>query len=133
VHFLKVFGCLAYIKNLRPHLSKLDDRGQKVVFISYQDGSKAYRFYDPVTKRVHVSRDTVFDESARWDWGEASTVGSKDSFTVEYDYDLRSRVEVVVPRSPSPGTSSSPGAPSSTGAPAAQGTSFVPTSPSTAP
>jgi transposase InsO family protein len=27
VHFLKVFGCLAYIKNLHPHLSKLDDRG----------------------------------------------------------------------------------------------------------
>jgi hypothetical protein len=27
VHFLKVFGCLAYIKNLRPHLSKLNDRG----------------------------------------------------------------------------------------------------------
>jgi hypothetical protein len=67
VHFLKVFGCVAYIKNLRPHLSKLDDRGQKVVFIGYQDGSKAYRFYDPVTKRVHVSRDAVFDESARWD------------------------------------------------------------------
>jgi hypothetical protein len=60
-------------------------------------------------------------------------VGSEDSFMVEYDYDLRSHVEVVVPRLPSPGTSSSPGAPSSTGAPAAQGTSFVPTSPSTAP
>jgi hypothetical protein len=63
MHFLKVFGCLAYIKNLRPHLSKLDDRGQNVAFIGYQDGSKAYRFYDPVTKRVHVSRDAVFDET----------------------------------------------------------------------
>jgi transposase InsO family protein len=67
VHFLKVFGCVAYVKRLRPHLSKLEDRGQKVVFIGYQDGSKAYRFYDPVTERVHISRDAVFDERARWD------------------------------------------------------------------
>jgi len=67
VHFLKVFGCVAYIKRLRPHLTKLDDRGQKVVFIGYQSGSKAYRFYDPATERVHVSRDAIFDESALWD------------------------------------------------------------------
>jgi hypothetical protein len=66
VRFLKVFGCVAYIKNLRPHHSKLDDRGQKVVFIGYQFGSKAYHFYDPVTERVHVSCDAIFDESARW-------------------------------------------------------------------
>ena len=50
VHFLKVFGCVAYIKRLRPHLTKLDDRGQKVVFIGYQSRSKAYRFYDPTTE-----------------------------------------------------------------------------------
>ena len=50
VHFLKVFGCIAYIKRLRPHLTKLDDRGQKVVFIGYQSRSKAYRFYDPTTE-----------------------------------------------------------------------------------
>jgi hypothetical protein len=56
VHFLKVFGCVAYIKRPRPHLSKLEDRGQKVVFIGYQDGSKAYRFYDPVTERPRFAR-----------------------------------------------------------------------------
>jgi hypothetical protein len=67
MHFLRVFGCVAYIKNVRPHLGKLDDRGRKVVFIGYQDGAKAYRFYDPVAERVHVSRDTVFNEGARWD------------------------------------------------------------------
>ena len=67
VHFLRVFGCVAYIKNVRPHLGKLDDRGCKVVFIGYQDGAKAYHFYDPVAERVHVSRDVVFNEGACWD------------------------------------------------------------------
>jgi hypothetical protein len=67
VHFLHVFGCVAYIKNVRPHLGKLNDRGRKVVFIGYQDGAKAYRFNNPDAERVHVSRDAVFDEGAHWD------------------------------------------------------------------
>jgi len=83
VYFLKVFGCIAYIKRLRPHLAKLDDHGQKVVFIVYQSGSKAYRFYDPTTERVHVSRDAIFDESARWEWADASTDLEQEPFTVE--------------------------------------------------
>jgi hypothetical protein len=89
VHFLKVFGCIAYVKRLRPHLSKLDDRGQKVIFLGYEDGSKAYHFYDPTTKRVHVSRDAVFDEGARWDWGDDAPAVNEDSFTVVDDYELR--------------------------------------------
>ena len=63
---------MAYIKRLRLHISKLDDRGQKVVFIGYEDGSKAYRFYDPSTECVHISRDAVFDKGAHWEWGESS-------------------------------------------------------------
>jgi hypothetical protein len=102
VHFLKVFRCLAYIKRLRPHLTKLDDRGQKVVFIGYQDGSKAYRFYDPTTERVHISRDAVFDESARWDWGGSSASADQEPFTVECEYQLRREPSA----SSSPGSSS---------------------------
>ena len=67
VHFLRVFGCVAFIKHLRPHPTKLEDRGRKVVFIGYEAGAKAYRFYDPGTERVRVTRDVVFDENARWD------------------------------------------------------------------
>jgi hypothetical protein len=89
VHFLRVFRCVAYIKHLRPHLSKLDDRGQKVVFIGYQDGSKAYRFYDPSSERVHVSCDAVFDEGTCWEWGDSVTRSGLESFTVEWEYQLR--------------------------------------------
>ena len=89
VHFLKVFGCVAYIKWLRPHLGKLDDRGQKVVFIGYENGSKAFRFYDPTTERVHVSRDAVFDEDTRWDWGSTASGVDEVPFTFEEEYELR--------------------------------------------
>ena len=97
MHFLKVFGCVAYIKRLRPHLTKLDDRGQKVVFIGYQSRSKAYRFYDPMTERVHVSRDAIFDESARWDWADTSIDLDLDPFTIEEEYELQRRTTGVLP------------------------------------
>jgi len=61
VSHLKVFGCVAYIKDLS-HLRKLDDRGKSGVFIGYAEGAKAYRILDPATQRVKVSRDVVFDE-----------------------------------------------------------------------
>ena len=44
VHYLRTFGCVAYIKVTKPHLKKLDDRGTPVVFIGYEPGTKAWRF-----------------------------------------------------------------------------------------
>ena len=103
VHFLKVFGCVAYIKQVRPHLTKLDDRGIKVVYIGYQDGTKAYRFFDREAVRVYVSHDAVFDEDAQWDWED--TLGADDHlpFTIEDDHEVRTRhtsVPTPAPESP---------------------------------
>uniref|UniRef100_A0A8R7TXP5 Retrovirus-related Pol polyprotein from transposon TNT 1-94 n=1 Tax=Triticum urartu TaxID=4572 RepID=A0A8R7TXP5_TRIUA len=68
MHFLRVFGCVAHVKDTRPHLAKLADRSKAMVFVGYELGGKAYRAYDPATKRVHVTHDVVFDERASWDW-----------------------------------------------------------------
>jgi hypothetical protein len=69
VQHLRTFGCITYVKSTRPNLSKLDDRGHKMIFIRYEQGTKAYRFYDPMLKSAHVSRDVVFDEARQWDRG----------------------------------------------------------------
>jgi hypothetical protein len=37
-------------------------------FIGYKPGPKAYRFYIPLTRRVCISRDVVFEEERPWDW-----------------------------------------------------------------
>jgi hypothetical protein len=59
-----------------------------VIFVSYESGSKAYHAYDPITKRVHVTRDMVFDEQGQWDWGsggnDSKSGGGDDVFMVEY-------------------------------------------------
>ncbi|WVZ84977.1 hypothetical protein U9M48_031942 [Paspalum notatum var. saurae] len=90
VTHLRTFGCIGHVKVTRPNLAKLEDRSKPMVFLGYEAGSKAYRLYDPVERRVHVSRDVVFDEAASWDWarpsdGEAATGRSSSIFTVEYE------------------------------------------------
>jgi hypothetical protein len=64
VSYLRTFGCLGYVKDTRPGLRKLDDRSTPMVFISYEDGSKAHRMLKPRSQRIHISRDIVFDEDA---------------------------------------------------------------------
>jgi hypothetical protein len=67
VHHLRTFGCIMYVRTTTLHPKKLKDRGRKMIFVGYESGSKAYHAYDPITKRVHVTRDVVFDEQAQWD------------------------------------------------------------------
>ena len=85
LHHLRVFGCVAYMKNVRPHLAKLDPKGLKVIFIGYEPGSKAYRFYDPAKGQAHVSRDVIFDDTTFWQWNDVTEADQNpNQFTVEY-------------------------------------------------
>jgi hypothetical protein len=55
------------LKSTSPHLSKLDDRSSLMVFLGHEKGSKAYKVYNPVTRKVHVTQDVVFEEDKVWD------------------------------------------------------------------
>jgi hypothetical protein len=59
---LHTFRCSVHVKNTKPHLSKLDARSTRMVFIEYKSGTKAYRAYDQCTSHVHITRNDVFDE-----------------------------------------------------------------------
>jgi hypothetical protein len=39
-----------------------------MVFIGYSEGAKAYCMLQPSTRRVHISRDVIFDESKGLLW-----------------------------------------------------------------
>ena len=87
VSFLRTFGCVGHVKNTKPHLGKLEDRSTPMVLLGYEEGSKAYRLYDPKGGRVVVSRDVVFDEMAAWDWedqGVGEAAGVSSTFVVEH-------------------------------------------------
>lgn len=82
VHHLRTFGCLAHVKTTTPNVKKLDDRSKPMMFVGYEPGSKAYRCYDPASRRVHISHDVAFDEEAQWRW-DGETASELD-FTIEY-------------------------------------------------
>jgi hypothetical protein len=67
-------------------LKKLDDRSTPVIFVGYESGSKAYRFYDPNSRRVVVSRDAVFSEEGEWKWSLAdiNNSGHQEPFVIDY-------------------------------------------------
>ena len=58
-HF-RIFGCVAYAHILEEIRKKLDDRGEKCIFLGYNETSKAYRLYKPATKKFVISRDVKF-------------------------------------------------------------------------
>ncbi|WVZ51167.1 hypothetical protein U9M48_002333 [Paspalum notatum var. saurae] len=84
VHHLRTFGCVAHVKNIGPNVKKLDDRSKPMIFVGYEPGSKAYRVYDPSARRLHISRDVIFDEEARWEWDADTVANSDDEFVIEY-------------------------------------------------
>ena len=59
----KVFGCKAYMHVPKENRKKWDSKTKKSIFVGYSITSKGYRLYDPVSGKIHVSRDVLFDES----------------------------------------------------------------------
>ncbi|XP_073363375.1 uncharacterized protein [Aegilops tauschii subsp. strangulata] len=93
---------------VKPHAAKLDDRSTLMIFLGYEPGTAAYRVYNPARNRVHVSRDVVFDESARWDWeaNEAALAGVE--FTVDtFSYTV-TRTTTCPPASTDPDATATP-------------------------
>jgi hypothetical protein len=87
IHHLRTFECVVYSKVTWPDLAKFDEHGRKGIFLGYKEGSKAYRVYDPVEGRVHVSHNTVFDENTFWNWDtDGDEEQNMEPFTVEFTY-----------------------------------------------
>jgi hypothetical protein len=88
-HHLHMVGCIVHVKNTTPNLKKLEDRSRLMVFIGYEPGTKAYRAYDPMMKKVHVSREVIFNEQAQQDMAQGGIRGNgvdTDMFSVEMEY-----------------------------------------------
>ncbi|RVW37270.1 Retrovirus-related Pol polyprotein from transposon TNT 1-94 [Vitis vinifera] len=68
VSHLKVFDSVAYTLIDSHNRSKLDEKSIKCIFIGYCSQSKGYKLYNPVSGKIIVSRNVVFDEKASWTW-----------------------------------------------------------------
>ena len=62
---LRVFGSTAWVHIPKERRQKLDPKSVKGILVGYQEdaGSRVYRVYNAVTKKLLLSRDVIFDES----------------------------------------------------------------------
>ncbi|KAK2973938.1 hypothetical protein RJ640_001406 [Escallonia rubra] len=58
----RIFGSTCFVRDVRPHLTKLDPKALKCVFLGYSRLQKGYRCYSPDLHRYLVSTDVVFSE-----------------------------------------------------------------------
>lgn len=68
-HF-RVFGCIAYAHVPDEKRKKLDDKSEKCIFMGVSENSKAYKLFNPLTNKIVISRDVVFDEENAWNWSD---------------------------------------------------------------
>ena len=62
VDYFRTFGCVAHVHIPNQRRSKLDDKSHTCVLLGMTDEAKAYKLFDPISKKVIVSRDMVFEE-----------------------------------------------------------------------
>ena len=63
ISHLHIFGCSAYVTINKKKRRKLDPKSREMTFISYEQGSKGYQFWDKDSRSVVISRDVKFNKS----------------------------------------------------------------------
>ena len=66
-----MFGSIAYSHVPNEMKGKLDDKSKKCILVGYNENSKAYRLYNPISKKIIISRDVHFNEEESWKWNVA--------------------------------------------------------------
>jgi hypothetical protein len=63
VSHLRAFGYVAYSHIPKENRKKLESKTRRCLMVGFDDISKSYRLYDPVSKKIILNRDVKFDES----------------------------------------------------------------------
>src|SRR6202162_1887385 len=59
----RVFGCRAYVHVGKDKRKSLESHSLNCIFLGFEPGVKGWKCYDPLARKVVISRDVLFDES----------------------------------------------------------------------
>ena len=80
----RIFGSVCFVRDVRPHVTKLDPKALKCVFLGYSRLQKGYRCYCPPLNKYLVSIDVTFMENTPY-FSSSSTLsreGENDDLLV---------------------------------------------------
>ena len=60
---LNIFRCVPYSHVRNEVRKKLDKKGHNCIFVGYYEGTKAYKLYDPATRKVIIICNVQFVEN----------------------------------------------------------------------
>lgn len=66
-HF-RIFGCVGHVHVPNAKRTKLDDKSVKCIFLGFNSESKAFRMFDPIEKKIYISRDVYLKKIKAWNW-----------------------------------------------------------------
>ena len=80
----RVFECTCFVQDVHPHVSKLDPKSLKYIFLGYSRVQKGYRSYYPSLCRYLVSVDVTFLENASFSQDPIHTSQREDDDLLVY-------------------------------------------------
>ena len=80
----RVFRCTCYVQDVRSHVSKLDPKSLKCIFLSHSRVQKGYMCYCPSLRRYLVFVDVTFLENAHFSLDLIHTSQGEDNDLVVY-------------------------------------------------
>ena len=106
ISHLRVFGSRAYSHVPDEKRGKMDDKSEKCILVGYSENSKAYSLYNPISKKIIITRDVHFNEGESSKWNVADQKQKSISVNIEDEEGAQgAKPEGVEPLS---STSSSP-------------------------
>ncbi|CAL9002860.1 unnamed protein product [Prunus brigantina] len=92
VDYFRIFGCISHVHVPDNKRVKLDAKSFKCILLGVSEESKAYRLFNPLSNKIIVSRDVVFEEDQQWNWDD----GHKQAILAELEWETEEEAEVEV-------------------------------------
>ena len=80
----RIFRCTCFVRNVRSHVSKLNPKSLKCIFLGYSRVQKGYRCYCPSLRKYPVSADVTFLKNTPFSQDSIHTSQGEDDDLLVY-------------------------------------------------